>query len=521
MCGNSRGKQEPENPREFLALQHLSVGRGTSKVLSGLSWTWRAGEQWAILGPDGSGKSLLVDTLLGRIALLSGEMRGPYGQTGEELAPESAIAVVSPQVQRGLARSASSFYQSRWHTGFEEGSPTVGAFLSQGSVEGRNPYEIGGTAGTPKEFQSRRKAVIQALDLAPLLSRKLHHLSNGELRKTLLARALSRRPALLILDDVNAGLDTATRQKFKQVLESLMAGPLRVLVLTSRPEEIPAATTHVLLMDRRKVVLAGSKRQALKVWRERFGLRTGTAVARPCTAPDRRAGSMKPGKPLVELRNVTVKGDGHRTILRGLTWTVRQRECWALTGPNGAGKTTLLNLIQGDHPQVYAQDVRLFGRKAESTRAVWQARRVTGWCSPELHQHYPANGSVLDVVGSGFFNSLGLHEPLSRRQRSAALLWIQDSGLGRRAHEPFSDLTFADQRLVLLARAAVKRPQLLILDEVCQGLDGVQRETLLAAVDRAVARTGASLLFVTHRPKEIPSCITHWLRIERGRFVGR
>jgi molybdate transport system ATP-binding protein len=521
MSGNSGRERQPEKAREFLAVHHLSVGRGTAKVLSGLNWSWRADEQWAILGPDGSGKSLLVEALLGRLAVLKGAIRGPFGEKGGELAPEEAIALVSPQVQRGLALSASSFYQSRWHSGFEDGSPTVAAFLSQDSVEGRNPYQVGGEGGRPKEFQRRRKTVIQGLQLARLLTRKLHHLSNGELRKTILAQVLLRQPRLLILDDVNAGLDTGTRQKLKQVIESLMAGALRVLVLTSRPDEIPRATTHLLLMDRNRVVTAGSKSRVLRLWRERFGIPGKTAAMRGYATQDRTTGRTRPGRPLVELREVTVKGDGNRKILRDLTWTVRRGECWALTGPNGAGKTTLLNLIQGDHPQVYAQDVRLFGRNAESTRAVWKARRATGWCSPELHHHYPANWPVIEVVGSGFFNTLGLHEHLAPRQRSAALQWLQDLGLGRRADEPFAELTFGDQRLVLLARAAVKRPQLLILDEVCQGLDGAQREGVLAAADRIVARTGASLLFVTHRAKEIPRCITHRLRIEGGQFVSQ
>lgn len=220
-------------------------------------------------------------------------------------------------------------------------------------------------------------------------------------------------------------------------------------------------------------------------------------------------------RPLVELRNVTVRG-ARRRILHDLTWTLRAGECWALLGPNGAGKTTLLNLIQGDHPQAYSQDIRLFGRRTDSTQVLWQARQRIGWMSPELHQHYPPGWTAEAVVCSGFFNSIGLHQPCSRRQRAKARQWLVDLGLGRNTDTRFGELSFGRQRLVLLARSAVKQPRLLILDEPCQGLDLAQRRALLSAVDRVVARTSAALIFVTHHPKEVPDCVSRVLRLSQG-----
>jgi molybdate transport system ATP-binding protein len=208
----------------------------------------------------------------------------------------------------------------------------------------------------------------------------------------------------------------------------------------------------------------------------------------------------------------------NRIILKGITWTLCEGECWALLGPNGAGKTTLLNLIQGDHPQVYSENIRLFGRPTDSTQAVWNAREHIGWMSPEMHQHYPPGWSAGDVVCSGFFNSIGLYLPCSRRQRGEAWQWLLDLGLGKHTDTPFGELSFGQQRLVLLARAAVKEPRLLILDEPCQGLDAGQRPALLGAVDRVVAQTGVSLIFVTHHKDEVPRCITHTLRLAAGQI---
>jgi molybdate transport system ATP-binding protein len=260
----------------------------------------------------------------------------------------------------------------------------------------------------------------------------------------------------------------------------------------------------------------------LRLWQERFGAPWGTGrrsrkseIREPKSERPTKVGRVR-GKPLVELKNVNVT-NGRTFILRDVTWTLREGDCWALAGPNGAGKSTLLNLIQGDHPQAYAQNIRLFGRKTDSTKTLWQMRQRLGWMSPELHQHYPGEWKTFPVVCSGFLNSIGLYESPSRAQRNAAWQWLSDLGLAAHADEPFGELTFGQQRLVLLARAVVKRPRLLILDEPCQGLDATQRRTVLSAVDRLVAQTETSLIFVTHHPREIPGCITHLLRLGHGR----
>jgi molybdate transport system ATP-binding protein len=236
------------------------------------------------------------------------------------------------------------------------------------------------------------------------------------------------------------------------------------------------------------------------------GSEKATGNKAPSTAP-----------PVIELQNVTIFGEG-KTILNDVTWTVRAMERWLLLGPNGAGKSTLLNLIQGDHPQAYAQDIKLFGRASDTTQTLWQSRQKIGWMSPELHQHYPTEWPVLDVVSSGFFNTLGLFQSPSRSQRASAHRWLRNLELLDHAHTNFGDLSFGQQRLILLARAVVKRPRLLILDEPTQGMDGAQRNRLLDAVDDVVNAVRCSLLFVTHQRKEIPRCITHVLSLERGQI---
>ena len=518
MSGPHRKTNKRSAGWEFLAFEKASVRWGEMEVFKDTNWTWRAGEQWAMLGPDGSGKSLLVEAILGQAPLVSGELRGPFPQPGaEEALATPAFAHVSPQTQRELAVRESSFYQLRWHSGLEQGPRTVAEFLSQDSVEEHNPFEVEPQRGNRREFIRLRRQFLDWLGLRALLRRRLVHLSNGEMRKTLLTHALLKSPRLLILEDPYAGLDAATRRKLGHVISRLIRDGWAVLVVTHRVEEIPKASTHLLLIDNHQVIAQGPKRQMLDIWRERFGGSLPPSSRLLGRKPAGRANRKRTaiGEPLVELCHVTVTG-ARRRILHDLTWTLREGECWALLGPNGAGKTTLLNLIQGDHPQAYAQDIRLFRRRTDSTQALWRARQHIGWMSPELHQHYPAGWEIADVVCSGFFNSVGLHQSCSRHQRATVRQWLLDLGLAKHARTPFGELSFGQQRLVLLARAAVKQPRLLILDEPCQGLDTAQRRTLLGAVDRVVTQTGASLILVSHHEDELPRCITHVLRLAAG-----
>jgi molybdate transport system ATP-binding protein len=272
-------------------------------------------------------------------------------------------------------------------------------------------------------------------------------------------------------------------------------------------------------VDGQGTVTQGPKAAILQASaQEAGGSGTEGATARRARRLAGSGGSTAGREPLVEMRDLSVRA-GRKWILRGLSWTIRAGERWAVFGPNGAGKTTLLNLIQGDHPQAYALDLRLFGRSSDSTQAVWEARERIGWLSPELHLHHPEDWPVLDVVCSGYFNSLGLHQPCSRRQRAVARRWLVELGLGGCGQRGFGELSAGQQRLALLARAVVKRPRLLILDEACQGLDAGHRGAVLAAVDRLVEGTGAALVFTTHRREELPQCVTKVLSLKAGHGV--
>ena len=215
---------------------------------------------------------------------------------------------------------------------------------------------------------------------------------------------------------------------------------------------------------------------------------------------------------LVRLRNAAVRY-GDTVILRGINWTVRAGESWALLGPNGSGKTTLLSLILGDNPQVYTNDVMVFGQQRGSGESVWEIRKHIGWVSPELHLHFNDSATCFEVVASGFHDTVGLFQPSSARQRTAARRCLARFQLLEFVNRPLFSLSAGLQRMVLLARALVKQPRLLILDEPCQGLDSAHRSRFVRAVDALIRGRAVTAIYVTHRPDEIPPSIQRVLRL--------
>ena len=207
---------------------------------------------------------------------------------------------------------------------------------------------------------------------------------------------------------------------------------------------------------------------------------------------------------------------GEVVVLRGINWTVCQGESWALLGPNGSGKTTLLSLIQGDHPQAYTNQVTVFRRRGTG-QSVWELKRQIGWVSPELQLHFDDTVSVFDVVVSGFQETIGVFQAPTSRQAAASRRWLRHFGLLDSAHDPLFSLSAGLQRMTLLARALVKQPRLLILDEPCQGLDPAHRRLIIQNVDALIRAGAITAIFVTHRPEEIPGSVKKVLRLGKGR----
>lgn len=311
-------------PRPFLSLQEGMFRLGDRLVFPSTTWTFRTDEQWAIIGANGSGKSLLADGLRGRLPLVRGELlyhfRPPAG-----LSPEEAIGHVAFEDRKREVHGA--VVQSRWNSLEDLEALRVREFLSYDRVMEVNPFEVtGGQSDARRQFGRRRRRVAELLDLERLLGRTVLSLSNGERQRVELARALCRPLRMLILDEPFAGLDTAMRAQLQRILARLMATPLRVLLITTRPEDLPRQITHVMRVGNCRVAGTGKRREMVGTAAEgpRRSRDHGFLRAAECLHVAVAGDSHAPGE-LIRLNRVTVRY-GKRQILRDVSWTVRSGE---------------------------------------------------------------------------------------------------------------------------------------------------------------------------------------------------
>jgi molybdate transport system ATP-binding protein len=505
--------------KPFLTLENASFRLGDRLVFENTSWQFNNHEHWAVLGPNGSGKSLLGDALRGHLPLVKGDLdyhfRPPPG-----LSPEESISHVAFEDRRSELHDA--VVQSRWNSLEDTTSCSVRSFLSYEHVLELNPFEVEPAASRAEaqrrrsQFNRLQRRLIEDLSLRPLLDRAVLSLSNGETQRLQLARALCRPTRLLLLDEPFAGLDAGSRSHFRQVLQRLMRASLRVVLLTTRAEDLPSGITHVLWLEDCRVIAAGPRNKLLA----QFGFSRSSSSSPIKNQKSEIKNDSRPSlqrsprsfRPLIVLRNIHVSY-GRSTILNNLNWTVRAHESWALLGPNGSGKTTLLSLILGDHPQAYANDITVFGRRRGSGESIWDVKHRIGWVSPELHLHFTRNATCFEVIASGFHDTIGLFQSLTRRQCARTRLQLADFGLLPYADTPLYGLSAGTQRMALLARALVKNPRLLILDEPCQGLDSAHRTAFVQTVDRLIRSGTVTVLYVTHRTDELPPSIHNVLRL--------
>ncbi|MCU0395104.1 MAG: ATP-binding cassette domain-containing protein [Chitinophagaceae bacterium] len=471
----------------ILYIQQLQVEREGRTVLQDLSFSLKAGEHLAVLGPSGSGKSTLAMAILSKL-----HYRGSIHLS----AAARPIAFVGQIHQfRNKSNTSDLYYQQRYQSFDADDALTAGEWIG----------------ATPEQIAQVMPGI------GPLLNKPLVQLSNGEHKKVQLARALSAHPRLLILDQPFIGLDTASRQWLHQKLKALAAAGITLLLITS-PTEIPACITHVLQLHTdasHQFVTkagwhAGAAEQALHPLDDQHFQQMLQQLIKPSAFPFEDA---------FRLDNVSV-AYGDKPVLQQVSWTVKRGERWLLHGPNGAGKSTLLSLITADHPQTYSNKVYLFDKRRGSGESIWDIKKRIGFVSPELQMYFQQTATCYHTVASGLFDTIGLFRTLHPNDEERVQQWLQLFGLVKDQHKPFRSFSAGEQRLILLVRALIKNPPLLVLDEPCQGLDEQQTQTLLRWIDAICLAGEKTLVFVTHYQHEKPACIDKTLSIYAGRVVG-
>jgi molybdate transport system ATP-binding protein len=459
--------------------RHATICRGDTPVVSDLSWAVRGGEAWAVVGPSGCGKTTLAEALTGRHRLTAGTFTHHFPEP--ELS--RSVRLVPFREQSRLFSPDQFYYQQRFEFGDPDDCPTVREYLTANRT-------------VP---ESELADVAAKMRITPLLDLKLLKLSNGQTRRTRLARGLMSHPRLLVLDDPFAGLDVAGRAELAELLGDVVRAG-QSLVLVTRADQVPAWVSGVL--------------DLAPLSRLRRGV-GGEGVERDSTSPQahpwQRVGF---APPIIEMRSVSVRHGG-KLILDGIDWTVRAGERWAVLGPNGSGKTTLLSLICGDHPQAFANDIAVFGRRRGHGETIWDVKRRVGLVSPELHQYFPRMRTAFDAAATGLFDHL-TPQPLTPEQSETITALFVEFGLTALARRPWWQLSTGQQRAVLFVRAVVKRPPLLILDEPFQGMDAAQADRLRNWLDVNLS-PDQTLLMVTHHDGELPACVTQRLVLNEGR----
>lgn len=492
--------------KPFITLEDVTLRIGDRRLLAGTNWCVYYGQNWVIWGPNGAGKTTLAKALQGTAAVIQGTIRRHYEQEGKGFDGRSIVALVSPEQYHDLYRRERLLNEMRHFSGQLNQATFGHALLADDDKD------------APAGGGSRWEYLDAHLGVAQLAAKPLEALSSGEMTKLLVARALLRNPRMLILDEPFNGLDADAQKALMTIIGRLGAGGTQMILITHRLAEIPENFGHVLRLDGGRVAWQGTRTDFLKsmvalpTFASEISLRQGQDDGDVSQEQEDR------GDVIVQMRKVTVSY-GDKVVLDAVDWTVRAGENWALIGPNGAGKSALLRLITGDNLQGYANDVVLFGHRKGAGQSVWEIKQFIGVVADDLQARYQRTLSGMDVVCSGFFDSVGLYRRCTPAQRRIADQWIELLGLGDLTPSPFARLSFGQQRLLLIARAVLKSPRLLILDEPCNGLDATHRRRLLALLDHIGGEGKTNLLYVSHRPDEIPSCITHRLFLEGGRVT--
>ncbi len=455
-----------------------------------------SGQRWCFFGGNGSGKSLLTNLLAGKRI-----ESGSYVNYAAGFSVQQDIHWVSFEEQQRLWQMDNKLDMSEYSADAKDTGTSIDALIA-------------GSRSSDEADEAFKSQLLQNLGLLGIRAQGIRFLSSGQVRRALLARALyakrGRNPQLIILDDPFETLDSASKQAISHCVESSGAASTTMIQLCRRRADVLPSVSHVAYMKDLRLVAAGPAQTSLNLIDSDYA--AGRAQVHGKALPPLAAATkLPPTQPLIELNNIQARY-GDQVVFSDFSWKMLPGDQVLLEGPNGCGKSTLLSLLDGDNHKAYGQDVRLFGKRRGSGETVWQVKSYFGIVSNELHSKYQKGWKVLNVVLSGFFDSVGLYDQNSVTQSEQALAWLGCLDLLEFKSRYYEELSFGQQRLVLLARAMLKQPPILILDEPCVGLDDAFRHKILALLDTIVRDSATQLIYVSHVADERPACLNRHLR---------
>ena len=472
--------------------QVLTKGK---QIFESLNFKWEEGQQWAIIGTSGADLTAFIETIRGNCVVRKGAIIRPFAKAyteektslGEINSFRDVIAYVSQRYEiRNKSNQQNFYFQQRFNSSESNDTATVREYLLEVKAKVEGPWTLGN--------------VSELLHLEKLLDKSLLLLSNGENRRLALGLGLMRQPKIYLMDQPMTGLDVKSRAEFGQILKAIISKGVQVLLTTSA-NEIPEGITHVAKLGGKGIE---------SIW-EVADFHLTSKHEQNLSYDWRLLDSLLPKRPnenteVIRLENLNIKY-GEKQILTNLYWEVRSGERWLLRGSNGSGKSTLISLLIGENPQAYSQNLWLFGRKRGTGESIWDVKRPTGFVAPELSRFFPANQTCRKVILSGLFDTMGLYKKVSIEQEALAESYIKLFHLESFTNIPITRLSLENQRWTLLARALIKQPKLLILDEASQGMDEFQRRLFKDTVQQICERSTITVVYVSHYAEDVPEAI--------------
>lgn len=448
--------------------RQLAAKRNTTHLFID-DWKINTQQSWGIFSADGDIGSLLGDLICDEMSPNSGEI---------ELNGLSVAQVSLSEQQRLLERELEKD-DTDFLDRIDQGSTVYSLILEQ------------------SQDTNLTEQLVNDLDLSHLRDSGFRVLSTGETRRVMLARALATQPDLVLLDNPFTGLDIAHRAALARYLHSLSQN-VQLLITFSRESDMPEWINSIALFSAGKLdstmdksswdnhpIIGQIKSQSKQQSEEMMSLIRQHQHSTPFN------------NPIFELKNGAVEYTDKK-IFTDLNWRIDKGQHWQVKGPNGCGKSTLLGLIFGDHPQCYSNDIDIFGKKRGTGETIWEIKQHIGMVSSALHLQYRVNCSALEVILSGFYDSIGLYNQPTRKEMDIANEWLDILHMSQYKKTSFKQLEYGQQRLLLIARAIVKQPTLLILDEPYQGLDFLGRRLVKNTLELIARENLSQLLYVSH-----------------------
>lgn len=483
-------------PPYSIQLKSCSVRLNGQWGLKSLDWTMRSPQHWAILGPNGAGKTTFMRLIRGELHPAQGEHFGTRGRRKWDFGHGPDIGALDARANIALLTADDHDAYIR-----DDRDLTAEEVVITGIDDTLALF------GNPDERKRRRaRNMLEQVGAAQFANRSILTLSRGQARLVLLARALVRNPAVLLLDEAFEGLDTTARRNLSTALETIAAKGVGLVLTSHYAQDLPDCVTHALVIENGTDKACGPARDILNTYSKQ--------PASPLVdVPTARSSSDAPPW-LVDMVDASIDRGGKR-ILSDINWRIAPGDRWVVCGENGSGKSTLTALAYGAlRPS--CGSTGWFG--SHDRASIWDIRSRIGLVSPELQAGYRYNISALDLVASGFFSSVGLWDRANEAQLERATQCIEQVGLAGMEDRPVRNMSYGQLRRLIIARALVHDPDLLLLDEPCAGLDAASRREFIHVVD-TLAQRGVAYVFVTHRREEAPRTADKYLAVADGRVT--